>query len=117
MKKLIAFLAISLIGTGAFAQMDSMNNKMGHMKSMKEKNGVMMKDGKMMVMKDNQMMPMTSDMTMSNGTMVMTDGTVKMKSGKTMTLKNGECVYMNGKVGTMMKMGDKKMKRMPKDSI
>ena len=47
MKKIFVFLAISLIGTGAFAQMGGMNSKMDNMKSekaVKEKNGVMMKE-------------------------------------------------------------------------
>ena len=106
MKKLFVFLVISLIGTGAFAQMGQM----------KMKNGVMMKNGKMMVMKNNKAMPMTSNMTMSNGTMVMTDGMVKMKNGKTMMLKNGECVYMDGKM-SHMKMGNKMSTPMKKDSM
>ncbi len=52
-------------------------------------------------------MAMDKDMTMKNGTMVMTDGSVKMKNGKKMMMKDGQCVYMDGKMG-MMKM-DKSM--------
>jgi len=66
-----------------------------------KKDGMMMKDGKMMMMKDGKMMMMDKDMTIGNGTMVMMDGTVKMKDGKTMTMKDGEMIDMNGKMKKM----------------
>jgi hypothetical protein len=31
----------------------------------------------------------------------MKDGTVKTKDGKTMTLKDGQCIYTDGKIKTM----------------
>jgi hypothetical protein len=49
---------------------------------------------------------------MKNGSVVMTNGMVKMKSGKTMMLKNGYCVDMRGKVTKGMKMKGMKMKGM-----
>lgn len=57
-----------------------------------------MKNGKMMMMKGGKMMPMTQNMTMSDGSMCMTDGTCKMKDGTTMKMKNGQCMMMNGKM-------------------
>ncbi|GAC1368739.1 MAG: hypothetical protein NVS3B25_16780 [Hymenobacter sp.] len=64
-----------------------------------------MVDGKMMMkMKDGQMMPMTENATMSNGNMVMTDGTCMMKNGTKMTMKNGQCMMMDGKMSTVDKM-------------
>jgi hypothetical protein len=50
------------------------------------KNGVLMKDGKMILVKDGDMMPMKSEMTMSNGTKVTEDGTIirKMNEGEMM---------------------------------
>ena len=108
MKKIFVFLFISLLGTGAFAQNDKKIDKMDKMKSEKTmKDCVMMKDGKMMVMKNGKTMEMDKDMAMSNGTMVMKDGTVKMKDGKTMMMKNGDHMYMNGKIDKM-KMDDSK---------
>ena len=80
-----------------------------------------MKDGKMMMMKGGKMMPMTQNMTMSDGSMCMTDGTCKMKDGTVMKMKEGQCMMMNGKMTMhpgstkrpMMKdgnkMGDMKM--------
>jgi len=57
-----------------------------------------MKDGKMMMMKGGKMMPMSKNMTMSDGTKCMTDGTCKMKDGTTMNMKEGQCMMMNGKM-------------------
>ena len=111
MKKIFVFLFISFLGTGAFAQNDKKMDKIDKMKSEKTmKDCVMMKDGKMMMMKDGKTMNMDKDMTMSNGTMVMKDGTVKMRDGKTMMMKNGDHMYMNGKMDKMgkMKMDDAK---------
>ncbi len=113
MKKILVLLIVSIISTGAFAQHDS-TGRMKSGKNMQGKDCVMMKDGKMMVKKNDQTMAMNSDMTMSNGTVVMTNGTVKMQDGTLMTLKEGDCVYMNGKVG---KMGKMKMGKMKKDSV
>ncbi|WP_162996872.1 DUF6799 domain-containing protein [Mucilaginibacter kameinonensis] len=98
MRKLLMALMALLFSAGVMAQTH-----------MKMKDGVMMKDGKMMVMKEGKTMMMDKDMTMSNGTMVMTDGMVKMKDGKSMMLKNGQCVNMDGTIEKPMKMKHKKM--------
>lgn len=88
-----------------------MAGKMNH-GGMMAMNGCIMKDGKMMTMKGGKMMPMTKDMTMSDGSICMSDGTCKMKDGTTMTMKDGQCMMMNGKMTTMSKMqkGGKVMK-------
>lgn len=114
MKRLLVLMAVFMLGSTAFAQ-DKMEKKMDHkMGTMhgKMKDCVMMEGGKMMMMKGGSSMAMDKDMSMSNGTTVMTDGTVKMKNGTTKMLKDGQCVYMNGKMGSMKmsKMKDNKMK-------
>ncbi len=83
-------------------------HKMSHKSSSmhKTEDCVMMMDNKMVCMKNGKTMPLTKTMTMTNGTKVMADGTVKMKDGKSMMLQNGHCVMMDGKVETMpMKKG------------
>ena len=65
---------------------------------------VHMKDGKMMMMKDGKEMAMEKDMTMTDGSKVMTDGTMMTKDGKKMSLKDGDMVAMDG---TMTKDGMK----------
>jgi hypothetical protein len=101
MKKLMMALMALMFTFGAMAQT-------------KMKDGVMMKDGKMMMMKDGKTMMMDKDMTMSNGTMVMMDGTVKMKDGKTMMMKNGQMMDMAGMMHSKMKM---KSSHMMKDTM
>ena len=90
--------------------MGMMNHKM--MKG-KMKDCIMMHDGTPMVMKGGQTMPLSQTMTLSNGTMVMSDGTVKMKDGTTKTMKDGDCIYMDG---TMSKMPMHDKMKMKKDS-
>ena len=111
MKKLMIITVCFLLALSTTAQdktdtkMDKkMDAKMGHGK---QKDCVMMKDGKMMQMKDGNTLMMEKDMTFTNGAMVMTDGNMKMKDGKTHMLKEGDCVMMDGK---MKHMPMKKMK-------
>ena len=68
-----------------------------------------MKDGKMMCMKGGKMMPMEMDMTMKNGTKVMTNGEYMDKSGNKMMLKEGEKIDSHGMV---MMPGMKKHSKM-----
>lgn len=59
--------------------------------------GVMMHDGKMMMMKAGQpATAMDHEVTMSDGTVVSVDGTVKPKNGHEFHLPNGEMIMMNG---------------------
>ncbi len=59
--------------------------------------GVMMHDGKMMMMKAGQpATAMDHEVTMSDGTIVSVDGTVKPKNGPEFHLQNSEMILMNG---------------------
>ena len=59
--------------------------------------GVMMSNGKMMMMKAGRpAMAMESPVTMSDGTSVSVDGTVKLKDGTEFHLQNGEMIMMDG---------------------
>jgi hypothetical protein len=62
------------------------------------KEHAMMKDGKMYIVKVDVETIMKSDMTLKNGTVIMTDGTVKWKNGKSVKLTNGERVDMEGHI-------------------
>jgi hypothetical protein len=55
----------------------------------------MMKNGKMYHYKDGKEMPIVKEMTF-HGMKVMPDGTCKMKDGKIMKLKEGECCDAKG---------------------
>jgi hypothetical protein len=101
MKTLKSALALTVI-----AAFSSFSLMAGDMKEDAMKDGVMMKDGKMMVMKDGKTMAMDHAMKMSDGTKVSKKGMVKMTDGKKMQLKDGDMVMMDGK---MMTMKDGKM--------
>jgi hypothetical protein len=59
--------------------------------------GVMMHGGKMMMMKaGHPATAMDHEVTMSDGTKVEFDGTVKPKDGKIFHLQNGEMIMMDG---------------------
>lgn len=116
MKKLSMLFLTAIICTSAVIAQDTTptmahkpmgKHKMGHMNGMKE-DCVMMKDSKMMVMKGGKTMAMDQDMTLTNGSVVSTNGMVVMSDGKSKQLKNGDCVYMSGKMMTGMKGMHKK---------
>ena len=67
-----------------------------HDGAMTSKDGVMMKDGKMMLTKNGQTMAMSDDMRMSNGSQVMRDGNVIRADGQKRTLTEGESMGMDG---------------------
>ncbi len=98
------FLALSFTASNAFAQTKTTTKTKTTKVSSTMKDGYMMKDGKMMQMEDGKMMPMDKDMTMKNGTKVMTNGDCMMKDGKTMKMKEGQFMDMNGMMhsGNMM---------------
>jgi hypothetical protein len=108
MKKLwLSLLAITCT-LGVFAQdsTNAMNKPKPH------HDGIMMKDGKLLMMKNGQTTQLTTDMTLDNGTVVMTNGTVKAKDGSTKTLKEGDYVTMDGT--SMGNMNDWKKDPNPK---
>lgn len=99
MKKIIFAVVLAILMTGyaftCFAQ-----------KKTDDKKCVMMKDGKMMVKEDGKKTPMTTTMTMTDGTTVNTTGMVTKPDGSTHMLTNGEAVDMDGNI--RMKDKDKK---------
>ena len=110
MKKLFIVFLVCLVSLSMQAQNKMSDSKMAsHKMGTKNKDCVMMDNGKMTIMKNGKMMDMNEDMTLRNGTVVMKDGSVKMKNGKSMTLKDGDCVWMNGMV-THKKAGANKNK-------
>jgi hypothetical protein len=59
---------------------------------------VTMSNGRAMVMRNGVQSPIDNDITLSNGTVIMKDGTYKTKGGTSKTLKEGEMIDMDGKV-------------------
>lgn len=86
MKKLM------LIAACAFSVMVFAGNDLNH----PDKYCAHMKDGRLVVMHEGK--ALTSDVTLSNGTVVKMDGTVIKKDGTRTMLKEWECVDLDGKV-------------------
>jgi hypothetical protein len=64
-----------------------------------EKDGVMMKDGKMWRMQDGKEIGrMDRETTLSNGAKVMMNGKMMMKDGKEMQMQEGQTVMLDGKM-------------------
>lgn len=82
MKPLVIFFIAVACATNSFAQL-----KM----EPPVKELIMMKDGKMWLVKR-----MDSTMTMKNGIKLLTDGTVQMQDGRTITLNDNDCMNLDG---------------------
>lgn len=64
-----------------------------------EKDGVMMKDGKMWRLQDGKEIGrMDRETTMSNGTKVMMNGKMMMRDGKELQLQEGQIMMLDGKL-------------------
>ena len=64
-----------------------------------EKDGVMMRDGKMWRLQDGKEIGrMDRETTMTNGTRVMMSGKMVMKDGKEMQLQEGQVMMLDGKL-------------------
>jgi hypothetical protein len=92
---LIMALSFTVSNTYAQSKCDSTKMKDCYM---------MTKGGKMMCMKDGKTMSMDKDMTMKNGAKCMTNGECTMKDGKKMKMKAGDCMDMDGTMGTCATM-------------
>ena len=91
MKTIILLCTVLVLTTGAWAQ-----------KSQSIKSGVMKKGGSVWLIK-----PMEENEKMDNGVTVKVNGTVEKKSGKTVTLNNGDCL---DKHGELVALNDKGVK-------
>jgi hypothetical protein len=64
-----------------------------------EKDGVMMKDGKIVRLQDGKEIGrMDRETTLSNGTRVMMNGKMMMKDGKEAQMQEGQIVMLDGKM-------------------
>ena len=112
----IVFVSVLFLSIASFTTTSALAQT--KVKTAMMKDCCMMKDGKMMQMKSGKMMPMDKDMTMKNGTKVMTNGEYIMKNGEKMQMKEGECMDMDGKMdmGSMMNTDSKSATKMKSDT-
>jgi len=129
MKNQILLISAMLITAGAYAQTDSTNRKIFPPeinKTEDDKNqhndrnrrsetdandqayvdGVRMEKGKLVMIKNGLVTSLDKDMTISNGTRGMRDGTYFKKDGSKLMLKEGQYINMSGKMFPMNKSGD-----------
>jgi hypothetical protein len=101
MKKLIVLIAGFLFTGGVMAQdynkTQSTTTTTQTQLDKKSDKAIEMKAGKVYDVRDGKSTMITSNVTVGTS-MVMPDGTVKMKDGTTAMLKDGDCVYTDGTV-------------------
>ena len=99
MKKVVVFFAAMLLTAGIYAQ-DSTSRKpeKTEQNDKSQRDCVVMKDGKMMVLKAGKWANLKKNITLDNGTVISSDGSVKLKTGESTTLKEGQGFYMDGKM-------------------
>jgi hypothetical protein len=109
MKKNLVVLAALLIAAGSSAQTDSttrMRNDADrpytqHVNEYYHPDGYMYQYGKMMMVKDGKITPMEKSVTLSNGTIVMTNGSYALRDGTRYMFKEGEHMDLSGKMVPM----------------
>lgn len=110
MKKLV-FIALCIVTASSLKAQDTASHKMMHHQMHHEmKDCVMMENGKMMQMTAGKTAPLSTDLSLSDGSIVMPNGTLKKKDGSTVALKNGDCVMMDGTMKKMAMDGMRKKK-------
>lgn len=67
------------------------------------KDYVAMQAGQMILLQHEKVSRLTKDMKMKNGIIVKADGTVQMSDGRTIMLKEGDRVYLNGMIEGLSK--------------
>lgn len=118
MKKIILVCALTTLYFGLFAQSGATKTKKdnGMDKKYDKDCAMTLANGKMMMIVDGKTVVMDKEMTTKNGTVVMMDGTVKMKDGKTMKMKESDCIDMSGKMIVVKNTQIKKEPQMENDN-
>jgi len=105
MKKLNLILLILAISFGVYAQSPngtgrSNSDSIGST-SLNVPDGFVMKDGKTVMVKDGKFSTLKKDITLSDGTVVMTNGSFKKSDGTAAEFKDGDHLDLNGKLTTL----------------
>ena len=115
MKKLVLFFLVA-VSLGAYARNISVTGKTESDVDMKNSilavlatpDGFFMKDGKMMMVNDGKFYMMVRNVTLPEGTVVMSTGYYMKKGGAKTELKEGEFIDMEGNLTKMDAMSDPK---------
>lgn len=100
MKKTILLILIIGVGFASFSQ-DSNTMYLKQDTSAKAYNAkdyIAMRGMTMMVFKNGDSIALTKVMTLKDGSVVKQDGTVTLKNGQTIKLKDGDKIYWDGRI-------------------
>lgn len=99
MKTLCLTAMIIALSFGAFAQETiPVKDTIPTEQPTQKKDGYLFKDGKMRTVKDGRQTEMTEDVTLANGTVVTTGGSVKKPNGEAVSLKENQMVDLQGNI-------------------
>ncbi len=130
-KNMLLAMMIFLISSVTYAQMNQQNNsqnqnvknKSPQSKSYSQNSdvhnkpdGYMMHNGSMVKIVNGKITPMEEDVTLSNGTMIMKNGSCMKKNGNQTMLKEGEHIDMTGKMIPMHTSNNYNKSKMDKSS-
>jgi len=105
MKKINLILLVIAINLGVYAQSPygtgRMNSDSISSSSLNIPNGFIKKNGKTVKVEDGKLSVLKKDFTLSDGTVVKTNGSFKSKDGTETNLKDGDHLDLNGKLTTM----------------
>ncbi|HMG14017.1 MAG TPA: DUF6799 domain-containing protein [Saprospiraceae bacterium] len=93
MKNLISLVIILF---SSFNFMNAQNNNSGRQKTMNTQYCAVMKDGVSSIQSNGN--SLSTDITLQNGTIIRTDGSLTPLKGERYMIKSGECVDSTGKV-------------------
>lgn len=112
MKTILVVITTLIITTSAYAQTDSTNGKMSPPEINNPNDGIIqsptqdtltthpdgytMQNGKMMIIKDGKVTMMEKDVTLSNGTVIMSNGYYMEKGGAKIMMKEGQHMDIYG---------------------
>jgi hypothetical protein len=127
MKKLFLGLAAIAMTVGAYAQSDvtpGKTNPQDVNRSQKQTyqndpidkthpDGVVMQDGKLMKVTNGQLVALDQDLTLSNGTKIMRDGTLVKEDGTRTLLEEGQHLDMMGNLTPAEEHKDRNMYLVP----
>lgn len=96
---LTALLLALCISATSYAQKKPVKTEKSKQQTTSQvQDGIIMQNGKMMMMKQGNTFPMTQDMTLTDGTKVMKNGTVVRPDGQTTMMSNGDVMTMSGQL-------------------
>ena len=105
MKKIILALLVFVINFGAYSQNPNgtaqSNSDSISTNGINVPDGFIKKNGKTGMVKDGKFTTLKKDMTLTDGTVVMTNGSFKSNDGTKFDLKEGDHLDLNGKLTTM----------------